>query len=142
MFYECNFMPFGLCNPPATFQRLMERCMGTLNLIIYLDDIIIFSSSFEQHLERLESVFQKLSSYNLKLKPSKCEFFKTRVTYLGHIVSEIGIETDLEKISVVTSWPVTKTKTKTIKQSKKISNDQELIQSDPTSCPQNQKGNN
>ena len=105
-------MPFGLCNAPATFQRLMERCMGTLNLndcLISLDDIIIFSSSFEQHLERLESVFQKLSSYNLKLKPSKCEFFKTRVTDLGHIVSENGIETDPEKISVVTSWPVAKT---------------------------------
>ena len=111
-FYECNSMPFGLCNAPATFQRLMEHCMGTFNLndcLIYLDDIIIFSSSFEQHLERLESVFQKLSSYNLKLKPSKCEFFKTRVTYLGHIVSENGIETDPEKISVVTSWPVPKT---------------------------------
>ena len=53
-FYECNRMPFGLCNAPATFQRLMERCMGDLNLrdcLIYLDDIIIFSSTFDEHME-------------------------------------------------------------------------------------------
>ena len=68
-------MPFGLCNTPATFQRLMERAMGELNLsLIYLDDIIIFSS-FDQHLECLETVFERLHEHNLKLKASKCEFF-------------------------------------------------------------------
>ena len=68
-FFECNRMPFGLCNAPATFQRLMERCMGAMNLkecLIYLDDIIIFSTSFDQHLERLEGVFQQLKTLNLR----------------------------------------------------------------------------
>ena len=79
-FYECNRMPFGLCNAPATFQRLMERCMGELNLrdcLIYLDDIIIFSSTFEEHAERLQAVFERLQENNLKLKPSKCKLFRS-----------------------------------------------------------------
>ena len=110
-FFECNRMPFGLCNAPATFQRLMERAMGEINLrdcLIYLDDIIIFSDTFEAHLERLEAVFQRLHTYNLKLKASKCEFFKTEVTYLGHVVSEEGIKTDPEKIRALKDWPVPK----------------------------------
>ena len=66
-FYGFNRMPFGLCNAPATFQRLMERCMGDLNLrdcLIYLDDIIIFSSTFEEYLERLDAVFSRLKQHN------------------------------------------------------------------------------
>ena len=104
-FYECNRMPFGLCNAPATFQRLMERAMGDINLrdcLIYLDDIIIFSDTFDNHLERLEAVFQRLHKYNLKLKASKCEFFRSEVTYLGHVVSQAGIKTDPEKIRACT----------------------------------------
>ena len=108
-FYEFHRMPFGLCNAPATFQRLMERCMGDLNLrdcLIYLDDVIIFSSTFEEHLDRLEAVFSRLEQHKLKLKASKCEFMKARVTYLGHVVSENGIETDPEKTNAVKSWPI------------------------------------
>lgn len=96
-FYEFNRMPFGRCNAPVKFQRLMERAMGAINLrdcLIYLDDIIIFSDSFEKHLDRLEAVFQSLHRFNLKLKASKCEFFKSEVIYLGHVVSEVGIKTD------------------------------------------------
>ena len=110
-FYECNRMPFGLCNAPATFQRLMERCMGDLNLrdcLIYLDDIIIFSRTFEEHLGHLEAVFKRLQEHNLKLKPSKCEFLRNRVVYLGHVVSEDGIQTDPSKIEAVKSWPIPK----------------------------------
>lgn len=110
-FFECNRMPFGLCNAPATFQRLMERAMGDINLrdcLIYLDDIIIFSDSFDTHLDRLEAVFQRIHKYNLKLKASKCEFFQSQVTYLGHVVSEEGIKTDPEKIRVLKEWPVPK----------------------------------
>ena len=80
--------------------------MGELNLrncLIYLDDVIIFSTTFEEHLARLEAVFSRLKHHNLKLKPSKCEFFKAEVTYLRHIVSEEGILTDQAK------WPVPKT---------------------------------
>ena len=79
-FQECYRMPFGLCNAPATFQRLMERAMGDMNLrdcLIYLDDIIIFSDTFDTHLDRLEAVFKRLSHHNLKLQASKCEFFKS-----------------------------------------------------------------
>ena len=110
-FYECNRMPFGLCNAPATFQRLMERCMGELNLrdcLIYLDDIIIFSSTFEEHVERLQAVFERLQENNLKLKPSKCKLFRSKVSYLGHVVSEEGIHTDPSKIEAIKDWPVPK----------------------------------
>ena len=78
-FFEFNRMPFGLCIAPATFQRLTERCMGHMNLrdcLIYLDDIFVFSTTFEEHVERLEAVFLKLQTNNLKLKASKCEFFR------------------------------------------------------------------
>ena len=111
-FYECNRMPFGLCNAPATFQRLMERCMGELNLrdcLIYLDDIIIFSSTFEEHVERLQAVFERLQENNLKLKPSKCKLFRSKVSYLGHVVSQEGIHTDPSKIEAIKDWPVPKT---------------------------------
>ena len=111
-FYEFNRMPFGLCNAPATFQRLMERCMGELNLrdcLIYLDDVIIFSTTFEEHLERLDAVFSRLEEHNLKLKGTKCEFMKSHVTYLGHVVSENGIETDPDKTEAIRSWSIPKT---------------------------------
>ena len=110
-FYECNRMPFGLCNAPATFQRLMERCMVDMNLrdcLIYLDDIIIFSSTFDEHLGHLEAVFKRLQEHNLKIKPSKCEFLRNRVVYLGHIVSEEGIHTDPSKIEAMKTWPIPK----------------------------------
>lgn len=103
-FYECNRMAFGLTNAPATFQRLMEHCMGELHLrecLIYLDDIIIFSRTLDEHFQRLEAVFQRLEEAGLKLKGSKCEFFLPRVKYLGHIVSQDGVETDPEKISAL-----------------------------------------
>ena len=77
-FFECNRMAFGLTNAPATFQRLMERCMGELNLkecLIFLDDILIFSVTFEEHIKRLNAVFSRLHEHGLKLKASKCEFF-------------------------------------------------------------------
>ena len=85
--------------------------MGELNLrdcLIYLDDIIIFSSTFAEHLERLQAVFSRLEQHNLKLNGSKCEFFKNRVVYLGHVVSEEGIHTDPSKIESVKSWPIPK----------------------------------
>jgi len=105
-FFEANRMPFGLCNAPATFQRLMERCMGELNLkdcLIYLDDIIIYSADIDSHLERLDAVFKRLAEFNLTIKPSKCEFFKTETTYLGHVVSSEGIKADPKKTDAVHS---------------------------------------
>ena len=113
-FYECVRMPFGLTNAPATFQRLMESCLGELHLdwcIIYLDDIIIFSKTPDDHITRLEGVFEKLAKAGLKLKPSKCEFFRSSLKYLGHIVSKDGIATDPRKIEAITKWPQPKTVT-------------------------------
>ena len=113
-FYECKRMPFSLTNAPATFQCLMESCLGELHLkwcIIYLDDIIVFSDNPKDHLKRLRGVFAKLAKAGLKLKPSKCEFFKSKITYLGHIVSAKGIETDPRKVEAVKNWTVPKTVT-------------------------------
>ena len=107
-FFECETMPFGATNAPATFQRLMEDCLGDLNMnfcIIYLDDVIVFSKTPDEHLERLEAVFQKLSAAGLKLKPSKCTFFKTEITYLGHLITSEGVATDPKKIETVIKWP-------------------------------------
>ena len=107
-------MPFGLTNAPATFQRLMENCLGDLHLnwcIIYLDDIIVYSKTPEEHIKRLRGVFKKLSKAGLKLKPRKCEFFKEKIAYLGHIISKEGIETDPKKIVAVKLWPQPETVT-------------------------------
>ena len=85
--------------------------MGDLNLrdcLIYLDDIIIFSSTFEEHFQRLQAVFENLEKHNLKLKPSTWEFFKERVVYLGHLVSTEGIHVDPTKAEAVINWPVPK----------------------------------
>ena len=74
--YECESMPFGLCNAPPTFQRLMQNCLGELNLtycLIYLDDVIVSSDMPEEHLRRMRVVFDRLHEHGLKLKPSKCE---------------------------------------------------------------------
>ena len=113
-FYECKRMPFGLINAPATFQRLMETCLGDLNLhwcIIYLDDIVIFSKDPESHLERLEDVFWKLEEAGLKLKPSKCELFQRQLAYLGHVISAKGVATDESKIEAIKNWPTPTTVT-------------------------------
>ena len=92
--YECESMPFGLCNAPPTFQRLMLNCLGELNLTychIYLDDVIIFSQTEEEHMERMRVVFDRLHEHGLKLKPSKCDMFKTEINYLAHHVSKKGV---------------------------------------------------
>ena len=111
-FYECDTKPFGATNAPATFQRLMHDCLGELNMnwcIVYLDDINIFSDTKEEHIKRLEAVFKKLMAAGLKLKPTKCFFFKDEIEYLGHVVSGKGISTNPKKIEAVTKWPTPKT---------------------------------
>ena len=85
--------------------------MGELNLrdcLIYLDDVVICSTIFDEHLERFEAIFSRLKQKNLKLKPFKCEFFKAEVTYLGQVVSEEGIRTDPSKLEAVQKWPAPK----------------------------------
>jgi len=107
--YRFPRMPFGLCNAPATFQRLMDTVLAGMNFeicLVYLDDIIVFSHNLEDHLERLEKLFQKLRAANLKLKPSKCHLLQTQVKFLGYTVSQRVVGTDPDKISAVRDWPV------------------------------------
>ena len=92
--YKCESMPFGLCNSLPTFQRLMQNCLGKLNLtycLIYLDDVIVFSKMPEEHLQRMCVVFNCLQEHGLKLKPSKCDVFKSEINYLAHHVSWRGV---------------------------------------------------
>ena len=101
-------MPFGLVNAPATYQRLMQECLGDLHLkicFVYLDDLIIFSDTFEEHLNRLNLVLQRIRECGLKLSPKKCSFFMPKVKYVGHIVSQKGIEPDPSKINKIKNWP-------------------------------------
>ena len=92
--YEFLRIPYGLCNVPATFQRLMQNCLGKLNLqyaLIYLDDVIVYSRMPEEHLKRLQAVLDRFALNGLKLKPSKCHFFKESLMYLGHKISAAGM---------------------------------------------------
>ena len=110
--WEFTRMPFGLCGAPATFQRLMQFSMNDLVLrilLVYLDDVLVFSSDFEEHLRRLETVFTRLRDIGLKLNPEKCRFGAREVHYLGHVVSREGIATDPGKIAAVNDWPTPKT---------------------------------
>ena len=107
-FYQWNCMPFGLCNAPATFQRLMSAVLHDLiptSCLVYLDDIIVFSRTWEEHLSRLRAVFSCLRKAGLKVKPSKCSIVQTSVKYLGHIFSSSGVIPDPAKLSAVSKWP-------------------------------------
>ena len=88
--YEFLRMPYRLCNAPATFQRLMQNCLGELNLtyaLVYLDDMIVYSHTEEDHLRRLQAMFEHFHEHGLKLKPSKSSFLRKQITFLGHEVS-------------------------------------------------------
>ena len=107
-FFKCERMPFGLCNAPATFQRLMQSCLGELNLtycLIYLDDIIVYAKSEEGHLDRLRTMFERFRKDNLKLKPSKCNLFQKEIMYLAHNVSAEGIRPSRAGLKAVAKFP-------------------------------------
>ena len=113
--YKCESMPFGLCNAPPTFQRLMQNCFGKLNLtycLIYLDDVIVFSNTPEEHLRRMHVVFDHLCEHGLKLKPSKCEVFKSEINYLAHHVSQKGILPSKKNLESIAQCPPPDTYTK------------------------------
>lgn len=106
--WRWKVLPFGLTSAPASFERLMERVLGGLQwktLLLYLDDVIVFSRDFDSHLDRLELVLQRFRSANLKLKPSKCELFRKSVSFLGHRVSQHGVSTDPQKVESIREWP-------------------------------------
>ena len=113
--YECESMPFGLCNTPPTFQRLMQNCLGKLNLtycLIYLDDVIVFSDMPDEHLRRMLVVFDRLCKHCLKLKPSKCEVFKSEINYLAHHVSWKGVLPLKKNLESIAQCPPPDTYTK------------------------------
>ena len=102
--FEFLQMPYGLCNAPVTFQRLMQNCLGELNLtyaLIYLDDVIVFSRTEEDHLIRLWVVFERFLEHGLKLKPSKYHFLRKEITFLGHKVLEEGMKPGKEGLKSI-----------------------------------------
>lgn len=107
-FYQFERMPQGITGAPATFQRLMEKAVGDMNLLqvlVYLDDLIVFGRSLDEHEERLLRVLDRLEEVGLKLSLDKCQFCQPRVKYVGHIVSADGVATDPDKIQAVARWP-------------------------------------
>ena len=113
--YKCESMAFGLCNAPPTFQRLMQNCLGKLNLtycLIYLDDVIVFSETPEEHLQRMHVVFDHLQEHGLKLKPSKCDVFKSKINYLAHHVSQKGFLPSKKNLESIAQCPPLDTYTK------------------------------
>ena len=106
--FRFTVMPFGLTCAPSVFQRLMDFVLGGLHYLtclVYIDDIIIFGKSFDQQLERLGEVFDRIRQANLKLKPSKCSLFRRNVEFLGHVVSKEGIAMQEDKVKAIKTWP-------------------------------------
>ena len=98
--FEFNVLNFGLANAPAVFQRLMQKVFSGylwMFIMVYLDDILIYSKTFEEHLQHLELAFKRLEEHNLKLQPKKCSFVAKETNFLGYIISENGLQPNPEK---------------------------------------------
>ena len=105
--FQFRVMPFGLCNAPATFERLMDHVLCGMHwsrCLVYLDDVISFGKSVPEALGRLEEVLARLSDFGLQLKAKKCTYMQTEVAFLGHIVGRTGLACDPEKLSAVRKW--------------------------------------
>ena len=102
--YKIERMPVGLKKAPATFQRLMDLfstgIQGTA-LIVYLDDIVLYANSLEEHKEKSNKLMERLSAVNLKLQPDKCDFLRPEVSYLGHTIDKEGVRPDPKKIEAL-----------------------------------------
>ena len=110
--YEFKRMPFGLSNAPAIFQRLMNSTMSDnlfSILLVYLDDLLVYSSDFAKHVAALEAVLGRLQLVSVKLNPEKCDFAQDHVHFLGHVFSVKGVATDPGKISAIDKWEVPST---------------------------------
>ena len=106
-FFQCKCMPLRLCNTTATFQHLRTNCLGELNYLtclVYLDDVVIYSSTQEEHVEHLQAILKCFSLHGLKLKPSKCEFFREKIEYLGHSVSSKGVQPSRDNLKVIAKY--------------------------------------
>ena len=102
--WRFKVLSFWLCNAPSQFARTMELVLSGLSYevcLIYLDDILVFSRTFEEHIDHLAAVFSRLEQHTLKLKASKCHLFQRKVTFLGHVVSQDGIECDPDKTAAI-----------------------------------------
>jgi len=107
--YQFRVMPFGLTNAPATFQCLMNEILQPFLrkfVLVFLDDILIYSPSMDSHLQHLELVLQTMRKHQLYLKESKCTFARDSLEYLGHIISSTRVATDPSKISDMLKWPI------------------------------------
>ena len=107
--FEFMRMPFGLCNAAPRCQQLMDFLLASLQweiCLCYLDDIIIYSRTFTDHLSNLRTVFERLRVAGLKIRLTKCTFCRSEVPYLGHVISKDGIKADPSKIAVVRDYPV------------------------------------
>lgn len=108
---EFEVMPFGLCNAPSTFSRLMSQIFRDLEgnqMLCYLDDILIFSKDVESHLRALDEILQRLQDAGLKLKLRKCKFFGKQIKFLGHVISDKGIGVQEEKVEAIANFPIPK----------------------------------
>ena len=109
--YQFNVMPFGLSTAPPIFQEMMDKVLGEAKHVYamaYLDDVLIWSKTFEEHLYHMEQIFKKLENAGLKLKISKCDFLLQQIKYLGHVISEEGIQPDPDKVSAIKSMSAPK----------------------------------
>ena len=106
-----TFRVLQLCLDAFWFDQCTCQISIPDGVIVYLNDIIVLSKMPEEHIQRLRGVFEKLTAAGLQLKASKCEFFKSHITYLGHIVSKDGIETDPKKVTIINEWPAPRTVT-------------------------------
>jgi len=107
--FRYKVLPFGCSTAPSVYQRLMDLVLCGLTYftcLVYLDDIIVYANDFETHLKRVREVFSRLRDANLKLNATKCYLFQIRVDFLGHVLSERGIEVQKEKVAVVRNWPL------------------------------------
>ena len=106
--FEWVVMPFGLCNAPATFQRAMQEILGPYlwrNVLVYIDDIIVYSESFEAHLQDVDTILRRLYAHGILLQLKKCRFACQSVEFLGHVVSRQGIQADPSKLEKLRAFP-------------------------------------
>ena len=112
--FEYTRMPMGLSSAPATFQRLMQSTMSDFIfqfLLVYLDDLLVYSKTFDEHLAHLDRLLQRIIDAGLKLKMDKCQFLRRQVHYLGHTISAEGVSCEAGKVEAVKNWPVPATTT-------------------------------